>query len=224
CYRCQKTFRSFTALDQHIRDSLFHWECPECYTDCASRDQLLNHYRKDGCRVVCGGCNDGNGASWVPNSNAYRQHVRDYNVCPKCERHFLSTSNLAHHNLTHREPHVECYGCSRKFNRYGGMIIHLEAGTCPSGFDIYDLNQSAAMCFQWKKYIDEDFRYDLLNCADLNHEYGYKVRPFKCPTCESTFPKLSSLFMHAGAPLGCSQTLESGAIAKLRRWLYKRHG
>lgn len=41
------------------------------------------------------------------------------------------------------------------------MIIHLEAGTCDSEIDIIDLNESAAMCFQWKAYLDEDYRGEL---------------------------------------------------------------
>lgn len=56
---------------------------------------------------------------------------------------------------------IECYGCYRKFSTYPAMIIHLEAGTCDSEIDIIDLNESAAMCFQWKAYLDEDYRGEL---------------------------------------------------------------
>ncbi len=103
------------------------------------------------------------------------------------------------------------------------MIIHLESGSCDSGFDIVDLNESAAECYQWRQYIDEEYRDDMLNCCDLEYEYGETVYPFKCPTCNTIFSKLSGLFQHV-ASQACEQSLKSGAIAKLVKWLENRHG
>ena len=96
------------------------------------------------------------------------------------------------------------------------MIIHIESGTCPSGLDLYDLNESAALCFQWSKYIDSDLRNELLEGEYPSEE------PYKCPTCSRWFGKLSGLFQHVESP-SCSQTLYDGAIEKLKRWLWNRH-
>jgi hypothetical protein len=57
------------------------------------------------------------------------------------------------------------------------MIIHLESGACHSEIDIFDLNESAAMCFQWKGYIDEEYREELLGRGDLKAEYNETVFP-----------------------------------------------
>jgi hypothetical protein len=103
------------------------------------------------------------------------------------------------------------------------MIIHLESGACDSGLDIIDLNESAAECFQWRQFIHEDYREDMLNCCDLEYEYGGTVYPFDCPKCDAAFAKLSGLLQHV-ASQACEQTLKSGAIAKLVKWLENKHG
>ena len=102
------------------------------------------------------------------------------------------------------------------------MIIHLESGACPSGINYIDLNESAAMCYQWKAYLDEDYRADLLHRRDLESEYYEAVSPFECPGCDSYFTKLSALFQHV-CNKACNQDLHSGTMMKLVRWLEVRH-
>ncbi|KAF2258284.1 hypothetical protein CC78DRAFT_537915 [Lojkania enalia] len=192
-----------------------HYMCPICGDDCYSIQGVHDHCRTKGCAPICRDCKPGEHTIWL-NRDEYQKHVKKYNVCTKCEVHFNSPSNLAHHNLTHREPIFDCLGCTRKFKTYGGMIIHLEAGTCPSGINAVELNNSAALCFQWKKYIINEFVRDCM----LN---GYlDSLLYQCPTCFAKFGKLSSLFMHVESP-SCSQTLNQGAIFKLRKWLFNCH-
>lgn len=102
-------------------------------------------------------------------------------------------------------------------------IIHLEYGTCDSGVDHLDLNATAAECRMWSHFIDEDYREDMLDSNDLQDIYSDKVYPYKCPTCDAAMPKLSSLFQHVESP-ACGQTLNEGAIGRLRRFLYSRYG
>lgn len=94
CNRCHKSYGSTQAFEQHLRDSPHHFACPECAFDGWTWDQLLQHFRDDGCRIACRGCNDGGGAHWTSHSNAYWHHVHDENVCTECERHFSSPHNL----------------------------------------------------------------------------------------------------------------------------------
>jgi hypothetical protein len=143
---------------------------------------------------------------------------------PQCS----DASDIHQHKLTHREPIFTCYGCPREFRTYSGMIIHLESCACPSGIDINDLAESAAMCFQWSKFIiHEGIREALLEGQrmwSLTDIFGNpdKVDCFMCPECYEQFTKMSGLFMHVESP-ACSQTLDDGAIGKLRKWLFNRH-
>ncbi|OCK73621.1 hypothetical protein K432DRAFT_277697, partial [Lepidopterella palustris CBS 459.81] len=128
-----------------------HHICDVCQFDGSSCDELVQHHRSTRHRIMCDGCGDG--GWWIPDSQAYKDHLRDDNVCTICECHFDSPNKLRHHKLVHRKPSVEYYGCTRSFTTYAGMIIHLESGTCASGIDILDLNKSAAMCYQWQKFL-----------------------------------------------------------------------
>lgn len=103
------------------------------------------------------------------------------------------------------------------------MILHLDSGSCGSAIDMLDLNLAAAQCYQWRAYVDEDYRVEMLERVDLLEEYRDAISPFKCPGCNCGFKKLSGLFQHVSTPI-CGQTLESGAIAKLVRWLEKIYG
>lgn len=103
------------------------------------------------------------------------------------------------------------------------MIIYLEGKGCPSGISIDELNRSAAMCFQWKEYIDRPFRQKLLAGDDSYRSETPEQRPFKCPRCNEWFPLLSSLFMHIWSQSpSCGQGKVPHAMKKLKRWLWKR--
>jgi hypothetical protein len=108
------------------------------------------------------------------------------------------------------------------------MFIHLESGVCTSGIDTHDLAESAAMCFQWSKFIIDVFdRNAMLQGQPLwsfTDVHGNPAKPvlFKCPECDEEFTKLSGLFMHVESP-ACNQTLDSGAIRMMRKWLANRH-
>lgn len=101
------------------------------------------------------------------------------------------------------------------------MIIHIEAATCVSGIDIRDLNQSAAMCLQWKAYFDQDYHQELLERVDLEAMYR-RVYPFRFPGCKLSFTKLSGLFQHVYSN-ACRQDVHEGEMGTLIKWLENRH-
>lgn len=76
---------------------------------------------------------------------------------------------------------------------------------------IHDLNSIAASCYDWDEFIEDEHDRDL-----LFDRYGYFGHPFKCPTCNAHFNKLSGLFQHIESS-SCDQTLNSNGIGQLRR-------
>lgn len=123
----------------------------------------------------------------------------------------------AQHTVTHYTPDVKCYGCTRYFTTYHGMLIHLESGICASGIDLAEINRYAAQCYQWKKYLGKEFRLQLL-AGNTKYREESSNEPFQCPTCDRSYPKLSSLFNHIWTP-SCDQGLFGSPIGKLKKWL-----
>ena len=89
---------------------------------------------------------------------------------------------------------------------------------CVSEITTQDLYTTATRCYQSHKYIDRDFRADMLDGEDLEEIYTGTVLPFLCPQCDNPFTKLASLLQHASSHT-CKQTLQMGAIGKLLKWL-----
>ncbi|EUC26626.1 hypothetical protein COCCADRAFT_113826 [Bipolaris zeicola 26-R-13] len=152
----------------------------------------------------------------------YKDYLRNDSVCTKCERHFDSLNNLRHHKPVHLKPSVECYGFTPSFTTYSTMIIHLESRRYTSGIDILYLDKSAAIFYQWQKFLHEGYYDDILSYYDLEEEYDSAAYPFRCPECDTMFSKLSGLFQHVGSG-SCEQRLNCGPIAKLVEWLSNRH-
>ncbi|KAI1514535.1 hypothetical protein KJE20_07667 [Pyrenophora tritici-repentis] len=152
---------------------------------------------------------------WDNEDGGYQKHVDEFNVCTDCERHFSSLSHLYQHRLSHRNRTYRCLCCEKKFKTYGGMIIHLECGTCDNT-DYIDLNKLAAQCLKWSHFIYEDCREELLYEGDTL----YDEDPFYCPTCDTPLPKLSSLFQHVESSK-CEETLDSPTMKHLRNLLAK---
>ena len=94
CSRCKRKFSSQQALQQHFDDSTSHNRCEVCGFDGSTWEKSLEHYRTTKHRVVCQGCDDGEGMIWVPGSQEYFDHLKEQNVCKTCQTHFESTSNL----------------------------------------------------------------------------------------------------------------------------------
>jgi len=92
------------------------------------------------------------------------------------------------------------------------MILHLEAGTCPSGIDMLDVNIAAARCPYWRYFMNRTARSIALNDQYIHNLTYY---PFKCDGCDKGFDRLSALFMHVWSP-ACEYQLNEGKIGHLQ--------
>lgn len=54
------------------------------------------------------------------------------------------------------------------------MILHLENGGCVSEITTKNLYTTATQCYQSHKYIDRDYRADILNGEDLKEVVIYR--------------------------------------------------
>src|ERR1051326_2378700 len=102
---------------------------------------------------------------------------------------------------------VACYGCTKTFSTYPSMIHHLESGMCDSELEGADLNKSAAECYQWREFMEMEYRDGMLESQHTQEEVDGTAYPFKCPTCDNLFSKLSGLFQHVETR-ACDQRLD----------------
>lgn len=102
------------------------------------------------------------------------------------------------------------------------MIIHLESGQCDSGVSRLELNRTAARCYQWKHFVFREYRDDLLAENDGFDIYHTGCRAFECPSCITSFTRLSGMFQHIESD-SCNASLKRGIAAKLVRWLRNVH-
>ena len=231
CHRCDRYFRNQHAINQHFQYSWSHHECPECNFDGEDYEELKQHYYKTEHRIVCDGCNDGDGANWS-NRGAYQRHLIDENVCTECDRHFDTPSNLHYvrlpiylmislsnklwlqHKLLHLDRVHDCNHCNASFKTFAHLILHIDGDHCP-GMTSDALNIRAAECDWWEDFMHEDFQHIALNDWRFHlNRHNLDYYPYFCPECDSQFTKLSGLLQHVESP-ACDQDIESGAIGRL---------
>ncbi|KAL2168253.1 hypothetical protein VTG60DRAFT_221 [Thermothelomyces hinnuleus] len=208
CTRCRRFFSSTRARQQHVANSKFHNFCERCpdQPDFASLAELNDHAETvHYCCTVCDYCFNG--------PDQLTQHDADeHNLCETCGTYFSSPSNLKsvirrdpfvrpactykswltllfQHLQTHAEKTVSCPGCPKMFVSKSAMVLHLEAGTCESGADSDRVTEMTSERFLSRRYICDD-----------NPDF-----PFKCPTCDTPFARISGLLQHVESDSCCEQ-------------------
>jgi len=98
---------------------------------------------------------------------------------------------------------VECPGCDRMFISNSAMVLHLEAGTCPSGVDRNTVDDIGIACSYYENYVSDNPNFD-----------------FQCPNCEAKFVLMSALLQHAESVDGCDAELETyGTLLRFLNYL-----
>ena len=104
CHRCDRSFSSFQALEQHVENSSSHFVCNECRIDLASDDELHEH-----CRQL----------HWY---------------CSTCKEVFESAEDLRVHRRSpdHHSKCLSCpvASCKKQFASVSAIMQHLERGDC----------------------------------------------------------------------------------------------
>ncbi|EFW23044.1 conserved hypothetical protein [Coccidioides posadasii str. Silveira] len=198
CRWCAEFFATSDDLDKH--KSIQHYKCHLCNEYLATESDLREH--KEEFHHLCDYC------TWCfHSSHRLVQHkIISHNWCLHCYRYFETPNNLRMHKQTHRAKQLACYACKkRKFAFFSAMLIHMEAGThCLAGVDEGHVNRLAFTSWAHPCYTTP----------------WYEPRPFCCPHCDKTFPKLSSLYQHAETVRGCDMHLKGKySLGSLRRYI-----
>ncbi|KAG2358728.1 hypothetical protein BDR07DRAFT_1452608 [Suillus spraguei] len=229
CYRCGRYFNSWSAYDQHVRDSSNHWECDDCQIDFETFLALKEHYVQSPNHHYCQYCNvHFNFASGLQdhyesehaycsicnkvckNDFGFHEHNRQKHAnvyCVACKRMFQTPSNLRSHlnSSIHRTKDVICpfKGCGLGFINKSDLILHLESGSCRSGVDRRDID----------KWVRNNDRTNLItnparfiaaderaNVKHIATEQSWNGRAYECVLCHAQFQTLRDLNRHLASP------------------------
>ncbi|KAF2500755.1 hypothetical protein BU16DRAFT_614466 [Lophium mytilinum] len=220
CRRCRRQFVNRHAIKQHLVTSSHHHLCDNCNYDAYDFNELLDHWRDEGCYEVCEQCESG-----VP-PGTMAHHLQKHYACLICQEHCENQADLNQHANTHVYTNITCWGCPRIFKSLPAMILHLEGGNCDSDITVVDLNEAAAASPQWHYFISSRWR-NILHGRRSLRRYRETPLPFKCPCCDMRFRYLSALIQHVANPTkaNCEENLLSFPIKMLVLWLslYQRH-
>jgi uncharacterized C2H2 Zn-finger protein/DNA-directed RNA polymerase subunit RPC12/RpoP len=201
-------------VEQHWPNSPSHVWCHRCDMLFKTEQDLNTHRENSMSHWLCHKC-----SLDFSSQEGLHEHYSDadHNWCYICERDFDTPSNLHQHELTHLPRNKACPSCggNRWFATYAAMFIHLENGCSTT---IAEVNRLARMCYQSKHYVEPEYNHYLM------HDNTPPWPPaFRCPGCERTFSRLSSLVQHVESH-SCTEGIfhGSGAIGKMIRFLSSR--
>ncbi|KAG1779623.1 hypothetical protein EV702DRAFT_1178305 [Suillus placidus] len=201
CYRCNRSFNSWSAYHQHVRNSNNHWECQRCQLDFESGLGLKEHYYCD--------------VHFDSTSDLQDHYEGEHAYCSSCHKVFKNDFGLHEHNrqkhadvyciackrlsrlratfiLIHRQKDTICpfNGCGLGFINNSALILHLESGSCRSEQSWNGQAYECVLCHtQFRALMD-------LNRHLASPRHQEKV--YRCPlsTCQAHFVSLSGLCQH----------------------------
>ncbi|KAL4260273.1 hypothetical protein AB1N83_008315 [Pleurotus pulmonarius] len=182
CDRCNTWFNNNHGYDHHIRSSPLHFICWSCNIDFQDRGGLEEHYR--------------------------RSPMHFY--CPSCQKFYTSQNALDNHlnSSIHRPKNVPCpmRGCGQSFISPAAVALHLEAGSCTSGMDRYQLDlliqqydRNHLITDPSRLITDGTGGSSTTRYYATERAYNVYTGLFECYLCDHTFTSLFGLNQHLGS-------------------------
>ncbi|KAG1879504.1 hypothetical protein C8R48DRAFT_685828 [Suillus tomentosus] len=229
CSRCNRSFNSWPAYYQHLRDSPNHWECQPCQQDFETRVGLKEHYVQSPRHHYCQYCNIHFDCSSelqdhyeyehaycsschkvFKNEIGLHEHNRQSHAdvyCVLCKRLFQTPSNLQSHlnSSIHRPKDTICpfNGCGLGFINKSALILHLESGSCRSGVN-------RRVVDNWVRANDRSnvitnparliTAGERANIKLIATEQSWNGQAYECVLCHTQYRALMDLNRHLDSP------------------------
>ncbi|KAA1109560.1 hypothetical protein PGT21_035453 [Puccinia graminis f. sp. tritici] len=195
CQPCGIDFRSARAKQAHLAQSDQHQFCQLCQSDVGSN--LRAHCQQS--HVQCQKCN-----LWSRDQAHLRRHLISAHAdvyCAPCGLLFSQPNNLImhHRSSVHQPRDVRCphQACGRSFVSTSALIAHFEAGICPSGVNLDDVDEFfSSHCDHQGLFVRRDL---IFRRCEWTIESDYEGR-FPCPLCPLLFDHPAQLRQHLDSP------------------------
>ncbi|KAI0073427.1 hypothetical protein K474DRAFT_1666615 [Panus rudis PR-1116 ss-1] len=227
CDRCDRWFKSPSALYQHKVNSGSHHWCSDCDRDFVSEWALIQHYVQSRAHSYCQRCDEHfqddeeleehyEEAHWycricetIFNSElGLHEHNRQKHwYCVSCKRVFQNENNLKQHlrSAAHQPKIFACPGrnCDSSFISRAALVLHLESGTCPAGATRQTVNKVALQIDRGRiltnpaRMIEYGGGGTSTTWATERSWNGYA---YECILCHREFQSLKALNAHLQSP------------------------
>ncbi|KAI7954832.1 hypothetical protein MJO28_005232 [Puccinia striiformis f. sp. tritici] len=190
CKPCRREFVSTRAKQAHISQSQKHKLCRWCQSEVGNlRSHNQQHHEQ------CPRCN-----VWFRDADDLKKHCLDEHsdvYCSPCQTLFTQPNNLIMHlrSSIHQPKTAKCphEACGKTFVSKSALVGHFEAGTCPSGVELEDVDEyfghhiDTQQLFVRKKLISPQGHWSIPLDRD---------GPFQCPLCPKIFNHAGQLAFH----------------------------
>ncbi|THH32218.1 hypothetical protein EUX98_g1976 [Antrodiella citrinella] len=182
--------------------SSLHHFCTRCEEDFDYEDELEMHFEQDH-HYCC--------SQFFDSERQLRAHKNDHHwYCESCNRTFRSESNLDSHlrSSVHLPRRFKCPGCNNAFISPAALILHCEAGRCPSGVTRQAIDR-LVVAFDRNNIITNPNR--LLQGPDGSYSApstitswatrnSFNGQAYECVLCHREFRTLDALNSHLRSP------------------------
>lgn len=230
CYRCSRSFNSYSALRQHEQNSPNHhlcdnWDkdftsakalkehfvqslmydyCQHCDTHFDDSEELQDHYQTD--HHFCDPCRKIFQNEYGLHDHWHYRQSGLHHYCVLCKRLFQNANNLSNHlnSSLHRPKDVPCpgKGCGVAFVSRSALILHLESSGCKSGADRQTINRYVRQ-YDTKNIITNPPRLLTVGTSDVTYvasERAWNGSAYECYLCHAGFRTLTALNQHLASP------------------------
>ncbi|BGP29188.1 hypothetical protein JCM10296v2_000926 [Rhodotorula toruloides] len=204
CTDCERDFVSWPALRSHWANSSSHSFCTLCDTHFDNDELLHDHDIYD--HFPCQGCDQ----IFASELGRFEHGRQSHPFCIEHRRAFLSQANLRAHleSSAHIQARIPCAaGCGRKFIDYSAMVLHLEAGSCPSGWTRQKIDYKLRSLPAARPYMTSSQRLiagpttqTRSSWVATEDSYNDWEQAYECFFCHRLFNSLAGLNQHLTSP------------------------
>lgn len=214
CFMCEKSFKFFKLLSEHMTEHYRNFNCPDCDRTFINKQSMQTHtYRHNRGIYKCSQCSKEFDSRPKRTDHVRSVHMAgNYRKCAYCDRRFPSWDGVLDHELKAHgvpKPQNTCEDCGKTFSKQSSLTMH------KNRFHLFKKPHKCSFC-------------EMTFCTRMELSYHIithtKTRNHSCKICNKSF----------GTPITLSQHMRThGGIKKLlcdycdRRFLhrttFKRH-
>lgn len=220
CSRCDRYFVHYDALEQHRRDSSFHYTCDDCDKDFPSWIALEQHYVQSPRHNYCQRC-----TRHFSSHNGLNNHRNSiHHFCHEHGKYFDTFEGLRQHYIQSGD-HYYCALCDELYDDEDEFLDHGDCQhyICRGCVRIFDSENDLMEHNSCAHYFCRPCNRFFTSASNLQNHLNSNMhapRNVKCPGrgCGRAFVSVSALILHAESgtcPSGVTRAQVDAFVSRL---------